>query len=380
MDWPETPVERIPPREFVPSHCPLSDCAAHTNRGLSFTRHSSYVRQCDGRRVFRFYCRSCKRTFSQQAFACSYYLKRPELLPKIAAGLLAGSAHRQIARSLGCAPSTVTRLAARLGRHSLLLLASALEQIDEITEPVVYDDFESFFLSQDLPCGLGTPVGQDSWFVYGLEQAPHRRGPRRAARKARPAHAPPAIDPGSYRRAFQRTLDLLAEKRPSSGHIELISDEHPGYRAGMKGHPARSAFEHRVFPNPKKRPSEEATRRDRAMFAVDLLHGLLRHSLAGHHRETIAFGRRLNALMERLFLAAVWRNWVKGRSERRPDPTTPAMTLGLTRAPWTWPRVLARRLFPKKIRVPGPWMTIYRRELITPQIGINTRHRLIRAF
>lgn len=27
-------------------------------------------------------------------------------------------------------------------------------------------------------------------------------------------------------------------------------------------------------------------------------------------RETIAFGRRLNAVMERLFLAAVWRNFV----------------------------------------------------------------------
>ena len=160
----------------------------------------------------------------------------------------------------------------------------------------------------------------------------------------------------------------------------LISDERPDYRAGMRGHPQRSAFEHRVFPNPKKRPSDEAKRRDRAMFAVDLLHGLLRHSLAGHHRETIAFGRRLNALMERLFLAAIWRNWVKGRSERRSDPTTPAMTLGLTQKPWSWTRVLARRLFSSKIRVPEHWMTIYRRELITPQIGINTRHTLSRAF
>jgi FixJ family two-component response regulator len=55
----------------------------------------------------------------------SYYSKRPELLVPIVAGLVGGSAHRQIARTLGCAPSTVTRSAARLGRHAMLLLATA---------------------------------------------------------------------------------------------------------------------------------------------------------------------------------------------------------------------------------------------------------------
>ena len=35
----------------------------------------------------------------------------------------------------------------------------------------------------------------------------------------------------------------------------------------------------------------------------------------------------VNALMERHHLTVVWRNWVKGRSERKPDPTTPAVVL-----------------------------------------------------
>ena len=61
------------------------------------------------------------------------------------------------------------------------------------------------------------------------------------------------------------------------------------------------------------------------MFPVDLLHALLRHSLAAHKRETIAFGRRLNAIVERLFLTAIWRNFVKGVSERKNDPTTPEL-------------------------------------------------------
>ena len=112
------------------------------------------------------------------------------------------------------------------------------------------------------------------------------------------------------------------------------------------------------------------------MFPSDTLHTLLRHSLAHHRRETIAFGRRLNAVMERMFLTAVWRNFIKARSERRPDPATPAMSLGLAFEPWSWPRVLSRRLFPGREETPAVWDKLYRREWTTEALRSNTRHRL----
>jgi len=116
------------------------------------------------------------------------------------------------------------------------------------------------------------------------------------------------------------------------------------------------------------------------MFPADLLHGLLRHSLAAHKRETIAFGRRLNAIVERLFLVAIWRNFVKGVSERRGDPTTPAMRLGLTDRPWKWERVLGRRLFPDREELDGIWLELYRRDWTTPELPSNTRHRRVFTF
>ena len=111
-----------------------------------------------------------------------------------------------------------------------------------------------------------------------------------------------------------------------------------------------------------------------------LCHGLLRHSLAAHKRQTIAFGRRLNAIVERLFLVAIWRNFVKGVSERRNDRTTPAMRLGLTDRPWTWERVLGRRLFPVRENLCGTWLELYRRDWTTPELGSNTRHRKVFAY
>jgi hypothetical protein len=116
------------------------------------------------------------------------------------------------------------------------------------------------------------------------------------------------------------------------------------------------------------------------MFPVDLLHALLRHSLAAHKRETIAFSKRSNAVAEGMFLAAVWRNFVKGVSERKNDPTTPAMRLGLTDRPWSWERVLGRRLFPDREKLAGTWLELYRRDWLTPELPSNTRHRPVFTY
>lgn len=100
---PGRPIEGARPDRFRPPHCPWRDCPKHQHpTGFRYTREGSYRRTCDPhRKVPRFRCATCGRTFSRQSFACTYYLKRPELLVAVAAGLVAGSAHRQIARSLG---------------------------------------------------------------------------------------------------------------------------------------------------------------------------------------------------------------------------------------------------------------------------------------
>jgi hypothetical protein len=116
------------------------------------------------------------------------------------------------------------------------------------------------------------------------------------------------------------------------------------------------------------------------MFPVDQLHALLRHSLAHHRRETIAFGRRLNALLERLFLAAAWRNFVKKRSERRPAPVSPAMQVGLARELWTWKRVFSRRLFPHRQSLSPVQRTLYDRAWTTTILPRNLRHDRVHAY
>ena len=386
MHWPSTPVEHL--SAFQPPFCPHPECPEHrrTSPGYRFRRHGVYASR-RRRRVPRFLCRTCRRTFSRQTFAVSYYRKRPELMRPVAAGLVAGSAHRQLARSLGCAPSTVTRLAARLGRHAILLLAHALSELGgTVEEPFVLDHFETFEFTQDYPFGVATPVGAESWFVYGLDPAPHARtGPRSAPQQQRLEARPKREARGGYDGSARRTLKLLLSLGHPDRSVRIRADGHPAYDRAVARHDGVLRVTLERYPNPPRGPkgsprSAAARGRDQAMFPVDLLHKILRHSLAHQRRQTLAFGRRLNAVLERLFLAAVWRNFVKRRSERCAEPRTPAMHLGLTDAPWSWGRLLSRRLFFHRHRLPEAWPSLYRRRWTTPALPSNTRHDLVRAF
>jgi hypothetical protein len=277
-------------------------------------------------------------------------------------------------------------LSARLGRHALLLHALALRHLaEQLQEPLAADHFETFEFSQDFPFGVLTLVGRDSWFVYGLDPAPHRRGGRvTPAQAARLACRPRIPRRGGYRGSFRRGLDLLVPLGSPRTRIVLACDGKPPYVEAVRSHPRRDRIRLEVHPNPVRGPkgtarARETIERDRAMYAVDQWHALVRHTRADHKRETIAFGRRLNAILERLFLATVWRNFIKGRSERRPDPDTPAMHLRLSEQPWTWRRLLSRRLFPRRLRLSPVLRDLYWRNWETPVLPRNRPHRLHHA-
>jgi len=307
-------------------------------------------------------------------------MKRPYLLEPIARGLVAGSAQRQLARSLSCSHQTVSRLAARLGRHALLYQSRALASQIRITEPVIYDDFETFAYSQDAALGVGTASGASSFFLYSIEATRHR-GPGNLAKRGKPIDPDPFAH--GYHNAVERTLDRLLPLVPQGASLTLITDGHPGYLRGVREHPGKERVEHRIFKNPNDRKkgqarSLEARLRDAAHFASDLCHKLIRHSLADHRRETIAHGKRHCGVMERIALFMVWRNFIKHRSERKPGET-PAMRLGLTDKPLGWGALLAERLLPSRVPLSESWRHIFERNWVTPELGRNTRHRRVHA-
>ena len=265
-----------------------------------------------------------------------------------------GSAHRQISRFLGCAHSTVTRLVARLGEHSTLFMEKSMTLLEEIKEPVVLDHFETFVSSQQERLGIATAVGRDSWFVYMVDTARYLGTSRRSRRKRPLKREPKTAVPSAVRASTRKVLKILQKK--CHGGLDLISDDHPTYRALVRQinatNPPSKQIRQATYANPDLSDDNHrqlARKRNQEMFAADLLHKLIRHCLAHHRRETIAFGRKTANVQGHMMSFAVWRNFIKLETERRPTRFTPAMRIGLTDRIWTWKDVLAQRIFPGRI-------------------------------
>ena len=335
-------------------------------------RFGSYARDCAPRVIPRFRCGHCRATFSSQTFSPTYYLKRPELLEPVFHRLLACSAYRQIAREARCAPSTVMGQTARLGRHALLFL-HAHRPRGAVSEPLVIDGFESFAYSQYHPLHLNLAVGARSHYLYAFTHVELRRkGRMTAAQKRRRAWLERTFgrpDPQALEHGVATLLQLAA---PTPQALTVRSDEHPAYPRALR---RLAAWDLRH----ECTPSVQARTAGNPLFPVNRLDLLLRHSSACHKRETIAFAKCHQAVIERAAVLAVWLNFTKPFSENH-GGGTPAMRLGLRSTPVSLRRVLERRLFPERVVLPAAWQGYYRRLVPTARIPRPRRHALRLAF
>jgi transposase-like protein len=360
-------------RPFVPPCCPRTTCRFHAcATGWRYKRAGCYTRRCAPQRIQRFRCGDCGVTFSTQTFSTTYYLKRPELLEPFFFRLLACSGLRQIAREARCAPTTVMGQAARLGRHALLFLARHRPPAP-LAEPLVVDGFESFAFSQFHPLHLNVAVGADSHFVHAFTHARLRRKGRMTARQRRRRAALERdhgrADPRAIESGMLHALRIAA---PAPQALTVRSDEHPAYPRALRrldGYTVRH----------ERTPAVAARTTGNPLFPVNLLDLLLRQNNSHLKRESIAFAKRHQAVIERAALLVLWRNFSKRFSENH-DGGTPAMRLGLRPGPLAPRELLRERLFPSLVPLPTPWAEYYRRREDTPGIRNPRRHQLKRAF
>ena len=363
------------PASFIPPFCPRPNCRFHLDpAGWTWIHFGSYTRQCVPQRIQRFRCCHCGSTFSTQTFSTTYYLKRPDLLPEIFERLLACCGYRQITRALRCPHTTVMSQAARLGRHALLFLHKYGPK-DSVKEPLVIDGFESFAHSQYHPLHLNLAVGADSHFVYAMTFTELRRkGSMTTAQK----HQREALErlygrpePGALTTSIEQLVKLAA---PEPRTLEIRSDEHPAYPRAFKRLEARGwTIGHRCT------PSVQARTTGNPLFPVNLLDLLLRHNSANHKRETIAFSKRHQSVVERAALLMLWRNFTKPFSENH-GGGTPAMRVNLRSSPLSVKKLLKDRLFPERVKLPELYDSYYRRLIPTARIRNPRLHQLKLAF
>jgi len=367
MHWIMSLVER----RFVPPHCPRAECNSHDGAGTWRFKKKGFFRRHSGRRrIQRYLCQHCGRSFSSQTFRTSYWLKRPDLQQPLFWRLVACSAFRQIAAEYAVSPSTIQRHTERLGRHCLLFheRLRARSEAGRL-EPLVLDGFRSFEFGQYWPFDLNLLVGAESHFLYGFNEAELRRsgamtsGQKRHRAQVEKRHGRPA--PHATRDAVQELVERIV---PEGGVVRIESDDHPAYP--------------RAFARLRERIIEHRTTSSRArrtpanpLFPANLADLLLRHTGANHKRETIAFSKRRQGAMYRAAVFTVWRNYVKWGSERRRSPP-PAASLGLIHARLVPEQILNERLFPWRVPLTGWLARCYYAHITTRALPRGRVHRL----
>lgn len=340
-----------PPRPhgpFRPPCCPHPGCDFHLDpTGWRFKRAGFYRRATRPHRIQRYRCLACRRSFSSQTFSPTYWLRRPDLLEAVFHAEVSGSGHRQVARQYGVSHATVQRLAERLGRHCLLIHEAFRRRARErlASEPVVLDGLVGFAGSQFSFVEITGLVGAHSYYSHDFVVTERRRtGAMTEAQKKRRAEREAKFgrpDPAALRKDV---LELMRAALPHEGGIELRTDEKREYVWALRrlqGPEIEHLTTHSKEPRTPRNP----------LFAVNAHHMFLRHSGSNHKRETIAFSKRIQAVVYRHAVFQVWRNLVKRASERDPTRRTPAQRLGVTDRRWTVRELLAVRRLPTRRRL-----------------------------
>ncbi|MBK7367552.1 MAG: hypothetical protein IPJ04_06460, partial [Candidatus Eisenbacteria bacterium] len=111
------------------------------------------------------------------------------------------------------------------------------------------------------------------------------------------------------------------------------------------------------------------------LFFVNRRDMMLRHNGANHRRETIAFSKRDQGVLDRaaihLMLANYW-----APSSVNHDRSTPAMKLGLFETPMSPEALLGKRQFVTRTNITEEWRRYYFSLVDTPEIENPKRHTL----
>ena len=144
-------------------HCPVLDPAALLNSRISnpnygrICRKGFYYRTSDGRKVERFSCSNCKKSFSRATLSVCFRQKKRQLNHRVYTLLCSGVSQRRIARLLRLNRKTVVKKFLFLAqqaqmRHQAYL--NSLAQKSQKIDAIHFDEMESYEHSKCLPLSI----------------------------------------------------------------------------------------------------------------------------------------------------------------------------------------------------------------------------------
>lgn len=329
---------------FEPSRCPYPDCPSRRQGSFLSARWGRYVRKCDGRSTQRFRCRTCRRTFSAQAFRLDFRLRRPRLHLDLWPHLISKVTHRQAARMLGCHRRTVAHRLELLGKHCRDFHLERLKRLHArggVDGSWQLDELETYETDRRLqPLTVPVLIHASSYFVVSVDVAPLPcRGGLSAPAQERKAARARVHGPrrSGSRAAVARCLAHLAPIT-GSNPVVVVTDRKSTY-PGLLTRALRGTVQHHCTSSTVKRD------RRNPLFPINHTLAQLRDGVSRLVRRTWAASKRALRLGWHLWIWVCWRNYVRDVTNKKPE-TTPAMLVGAERRPLEREQLLGWKVEP----------------------------------
>jgi transposase-like protein len=172
-----------------PLICIHSDCPSHGSSpgqdpacGARIRKRGSFRRKGSARRIARFHCLRCDRSFSQATFLPEYRQQKRELNEALTRLLVSGVSGRRLAKLMGVSRDLVARRLVFLGEqarlaHEASLSAGASLRANGVSErnpeeiTLQFDEMETLEHTKLKPLSIGLVVEENSRQILGISVA-----------------------------------------------------------------------------------------------------------------------------------------------------------------------------------------------------------------
>lgn len=203
------------------SECPYCKEDKGPGRGHA-VRRGWYRRHFDGRKIQRFLCRACKRTFSSLTLTATWRQQKPFLNHTLVFKLCSGMSQRRIARELCIDQKTVARRLVFLGEQARLRNGLHLKNHPPVTQ-AFFDDMESSIHTKLKPVSIPISMDEKERKIIALQVCSMPAKGRLAAKSLK------KYGPRKDERRQARTAVLAALAKVAAPGVEIRSDKCPVY-------------------------------------------------------------------------------------------------------------------------------------------------------
>jgi len=312
--------------DLIPPYCPNPACLFHLGSEEKFYIKNGFANTNKPPfRNQRFKCNRCKIQFSSNTFGLDFRKRAAGHSEEILHRFLNGISNNSIARLLKISEGTVRDRIKTMARLSVLFEKE--NNPNKITENVAYDGFETFTHSQFSPCYINTAVGSHSMFIYHNTFSPlNRKGRMTPEQKIKNQELIKVHGLYPQSSVYEETIYVMKNLSTMAPGRILFTDQHKSYLRAYRS--IRCSMNLVTISSKARRDSSNP------LFPINRLHNLYRHYLSSQKRETISFQKHEAALMEKIQLMKIYRNFMnpkfvkKNKFDPHSHEWSPAMYVG----------------------------------------------------